>query len=122
MPKIKKPKVKGPPKKRGRKPKPKSNVPKPPPKKRGRKPKGGKIVTKIPNPTNTIINKQPNIILQLKCNSKDLDSVNNFNVNYTPQINNPESYNILSNTKMYELPYTEIETEKKSIPDRKSVV
>ena len=53
MPKIKKPKVKGPPKKRGRKPKPKSNVPKPPPKKRGRKPKGGKIVTKIPNPTNT---------------------------------------------------------------------
>ena len=30
------------PKKRGRKPKPKTNIEKPPPKKRGRKPNGGK--------------------------------------------------------------------------------
>ena len=37
-----------PPKKRGRKPKPKPTEPveKPPPKKRGRKPKGGKIIPK----------------------------------------------------------------------------
>ena len=112
--------VKGPPKKRGRKPKPKTNVEKPPPKKRGRKPKGGKIIKKIPNPTNTVINKQPNIILQLKCNSKDLSSLNDFNVNYSPFINEPESYNILSNTKIYEMAYTEIETDKKNTPKIKN--
>ena len=37
---------KPPPKKRGRKPKKKTNEDKPPPKKRGRKPKGGKIIKK----------------------------------------------------------------------------
>ena len=123
MPRTKKTtKEKPPPKKRGRKPKPKTNVEKPPPKKRGRKPKGGKIVKKIPNLTNTVINKQPNIILQLKCNSKDLEKLNDFNVNYTPHINNPESYNILSNTKMFDLPYTEIEAEKKNIPKIKNTI
>ena len=39
-------KTKAAPKKRGRKPKPNTNVEKPPPKKRGRKPKGGKIIKK----------------------------------------------------------------------------
>ena len=103
-------KEKAAPKKRGRKPKPKTNVEKPPPKKRGRKPKGGKIIKKTTNLTNTVINKQPNIILHLKCSSKELDHINDFSVNYTPNINNPEAYNILSNTKMYDLPYSEITT------------
>ena len=103
-------KEKAAPKKRGRKPKPKTNVVKPPPKKRGRKPKGGKIIKKTTNLTNTVINKQPNIILHLKCSSKELDHINDFSVNYTPNIHNPEAYNILSNTKMYDLPYSEITT------------
>ena len=103
-------KEKAAPKKRGRKPKPKTNVEKPPPKKRGRKPKGGKIIKKTTNLTNTVINKQPNVILHLKCSSKELDHINDFSVNYTPNINNPEAYNILSNTKMYDLPYSEITT------------
>ena len=65
------------PKKRGRKPKKKENVPKPPPKKRGRKPKGGKIIKK-----NTKINENsttppPNVVLHLKCSSNDLLSQNN---------------------------------------------
>jgi len=99
---------KGPPKKRGRKPKPKSNEPKPPPKKRGRKPKGGKIITKTPKTTNTIIKTEQNIVLHLKCSSSDLGKVDDFNMNYTPDITNPESYNILTNTKMYELQYAEV--------------
>ena len=103
-------KEKAAPKKRGRKPKPKTKVEKPPPKKRGRKPKGGKIIKKTTSLTNTVISKQPNVILHLKCNSKDLDHMNDFNVNYTPNINNPEAYNILTNTKMFDLPYTEINT------------
>jgi len=69
-------KEKPPPKKRGRKPKKKSNLPKPPPKKRGRKPKGGKIIKKNQK-TNIVTPKtQPNIILQLKCNSKQLETMN----------------------------------------------
>ena len=103
-------KTKAAPKKRGRKPKPKTNVEKPPPKKRGRKPKGGKIIKKTPTLNNNVINKQPNIILHLKCSSKELDNMNDFSVNYNPNINNPEAYNILTNTKMYDLPYSEITT------------
>jgi len=105
-------KPKAAPKKRGRKPKPKTNVEKPPPKKRGRKPKGGKIIKKTPPSINSVINKQPNVILHLKCSSSELDKLTDFNVNYTPNINNPESYNILSNTKMYDLPYSEITHQK----------
>ena len=82
----------------------------PGPKKRGRKPKGGKIIKKTPNLNNTVINKQPNIILHLKCSSKELEHINDFSVNYNPNINNPEAYNILTNTKMYDLPYSEITT------------
>ena len=102
------------PKKRGRKPKPKTNVEKPPPKKRGRKPKGGKIIKKTPPATNSVVTKQPNVILHLKCSSTELNNLSDFNVNYNPNINNPESYNILSNTKMYDLPYSEINTNKES--------
>jgi len=41
-------------------------------KKRGRKPKGGKIVKHIDELANATEVKKPNIILQLKCSSKDL--------------------------------------------------
>ena len=43
-----------------------------PPKKRGRKPKGGKI---IENAKITVAEppQKPNVILHLKCNSKDID-------------------------------------------------
>ena len=66
------------PKKRGRKAKVKSEVDETKtveqktPKKRGRKPKGGKIIenTKI---TVTEPPQKPNVILHLKCNSKDID-------------------------------------------------
>tara|TARA_B100000900_G_scaffold348047_1_gene313578 strand:+ start:511 stop:1491 length:981 start_codon:yes stop_codon:yes gene_type:complete len=108
-------KTKTAPKKRGRKPKPKTNVEKPPPKKRGRKPKGGKIIKKTPPATNSVVTKQPNVILHLKCSSNELNKLSDFNVNYNPNINNPESYNILSNTKMYDLPYSEINTNKENV-------
>ncbi len=104
MPALKKDKP--PPKKRGRKPKKKTNEPKPPPKKRGRKPKGGKIVKK----ENCIIksNKQitQNIILHLKCNSTDLHQLEQ-NLTYSPNLNEPESYNIY-NSKGNELQYETI--------------
>lgn len=104
------------PKKRGRKPKKKENVPKPPPKKRGRKPKGGKIIKK-----NTKINENsttppPNVVLHLKCSSNDLLSQNNYNItDYNPNVENPIAYNINTNTKMYELQYEEIKTQEKPI-------
>jgi len=111
MPALKKDKP--PPKKRGRKPKKKTNEPKPPPKKRGRKPKGGKIVKK----ENCVIksNKQitQNIILHLKCNSKDLQE-SEQNLTYNPNINEPESYNIYNN-KTNELQYEII--KQPSIPN-----
>ncbi len=70
-----------PPKKRGRKPSKKAPDPastsEPAPKihkKRGRKPKGGKIIKSINEKINIKEIKKPNIILQLKCSSKDLQS------------------------------------------------
>jgi len=72
-------------------------------KKRGRKPKGGKIIS-----SETILKKQnktvlPNIILHLKCSTKDLNKKNSFSsINYNPKINNIESFNIINQTE-YEL-------------------
>lgn len=72
-----------PPKKRGRKPKKvldtqqqeeKIDEPKKIHKKRGRKPKGGKIIKNISEQTNATETNKQNIILQLKCSSKDLKS------------------------------------------------
>ncbi len=116
------PKEKPPPKKRGRKPKPKTNVEKPPPKKRGRKPKGVKIIKKNQGVTNTIINKTPNVILHLKCNSEDLNNANNFDINYNPNINNPEAYNMASNNKMFELQYSEVNNTQTKTKLNKNVV
>jgi hypothetical protein len=55
---------------------------KPPAKKRGRKPKGGKIIQQI---LPVIENKEnkPNIILHLKCSSKDLQTTGDYNSNFT---------------------------------------
>ena len=102
------------PKKRGRKPKKKENVPKPPPKKRGRKPKGGKIIKKNTKINENSITPPPNVVLHLKCSSNDLLSQNNFNItDYNPNVENPIAYNINTNTKMYELQYEEIKTQEK---------
>ena len=69
-----------PPKKRGRKPKKtkptNESEPKKVHKKRGRKPKGGKIIKKVNEKINENNIKKPNIILQLKCSSKDLENHN----------------------------------------------
>tara|TARA_R110002074_G_scaffold17681_7_gene57970 strand:- start:951 stop:1955 length:1005 start_codon:yes stop_codon:yes gene_type:complete len=101
--------VKKVPKKRGRKPKKKNlNEPKPPPKKRGRKPKGGKIIKKNQKIQKNEIISKPNIILHLKCNSKDLNNLHDFNTSYNPCVSNPESYNIHQNNKLGELQYEEI--------------
>ena len=84
------------PKKRGRKPKKKTDAdkPKPPPKKRGRKPKGGKIIkkNKVVKQTNTYV---PNVILHLKTSEKELDKSQEItNFEYVPSISEPISYNI----------------------------
>jgi len=85
-----------PPKKRGRKPKKKvitDVVPKVH-KKRGRKPKGGKIVQPVNSKIVSEDIKKPNIILQLKCSSDDVDSENNsIDVSKYQNIS-IESYNI----------------------------
>lgn len=53
-------------------------VPTPAPKKRGRKPKGGKIIEESSEKKETVIQK-PNIMLHLKCSTKDLDVTKNEN-------------------------------------------
>ena len=64
------------------------------PKKRGRKPKGGKIINAadIHKPNLTY---KTNIILHLKCNSKDLVEQNNFigDMNYNPNVETIEAFN-----------------------------
>ena len=89
-----------PPKKRGRKPKKKTaqdDIPKVH-KKRGRKPKGGKIVKPINSKIVSEDIKKPNIILQLKCSSDDVDDENNSIDVSKYQTTNIESYNV-TNTK-----------------------
>ena len=69
---------------------------KPPPKKRGRKPKGGKIIQQVVS-TNNNIESKPNIILHLKCSSKDLQ----FNSENCPDI---QSFDIQTNAQLtYEI-------------------
>jgi len=99
------------PKKRGRKPKNGKIKVKPPPKKRGRKPKGGKIIKKSnsKNAHSTFV--QPNIILHLKCSTKDIKRTYFNPSKYTPEIVNPVAYNIQTNTKLSDLQYKEINTE-----------
>ena len=101
-----------PPKKRGRKPKKTNTTPPPPPKdpkkvhkKRGRKPKGGKIIKKINKKINTDDIEKPNIILQLKCSTKDLQTQDkNLFPSSAYQTNDIKSYTI-SNNKQNNMNY-----------------
>ena len=95
-------------KKRGRKPKKKVEPKeKPPPKKRGRKPKGGKIIKKEVK-KNTIIDMKESVILHLKCKTEDLQK-NKMNLqDYSPNLENPEAYNVNSNFKVSKLTYGEL--------------
>jgi len=91
------------PKKRGRKPKNKkvtSDVPVVK-KKRGRKPKGGKIIKKLPELQKINQKEEPNIILHLRCHTKDLLTIRkNFftNPEYDPNIMNVEPLNMNNGT------------------------
>ena len=64
--------------------------------------------------------KNPNIILHLKCSSKDLNSFQDFNTSYNPLVSNPESYNINQNNKLNELQYKEIKQNTLLIPNNNS--
>ena len=102
------------PKKRGRKPKKKTDVEKPPPKKRGRKPKGGKIIkkNKVIKKTNIYV---PNVILHLKTSEKELDKSQEItNFEYIPNISEPISYNI-NNGKVGNLNFKEINVSQEKI-------
>jgi len=115
MPRKAKPKVeKPPPKKRGRKPKKKTENDKPTvPKKRGRKPKGGKILKKNEKINQPQPETKPNIVLHLKCKTSSLNELSNFNKStlYNPEISNPsESLNIFNTSKISSLNYKVIET------------
>ena len=86
-----------PPKKRGRKPKAITQDTPKIPKKRGRKPKGGKIITKINEVVKPDNTQPPNIILQLKCNSKDLYDTDKNNPD-TPEVDHViTSYSVSTN-------------------------
>ena len=93
-------------KKRGRKPKPKPDViEKKIPKKRGRKPKGGKVIKKADIIINHTISKR-NIILHLKCRSNDIKNDHFISNNeYTPNIENIESFTLSGPSKTNELSY-----------------
>lgn len=111
------------PKKRGRKPKKKTNEPKPPPKKRGRKPKGGKIIKKNQNVIKNEIIQKSNIILHLKCSSNDLTSLKDFNTSYNPSISCPDPFNISQNTKINELQYKEIKNDENiNLSNNKTII
>ncbi len=93
-------------KKRGRKPKKKVEpTEKPPPKKRGRKPKGGKIIKKEIK-KNKVITMKENVILHLKCKTSDLQQKDTSK--YSPELENPEAYNLNSNFKLSKLTYQEL--------------
>jgi hypothetical protein len=70
----------------------------PPPKKRGRKPKGGKIIPQNISMTHSS-DYEPNIILHLKCSSKDICEQNDTNINFNYQTNNIQSFNFDTDNK-----------------------
>ena len=98
-------------KKRGRKPKNTKLVDKPPPKKRGRKPKGGKIIKNFGDMNKNKIVKKTNVILHLKCFSKELESEDGEN----PK---PEFLNINSQSNIN---YNEINTTDEQKIEKKDV-
>ena len=59
----------------------------------------------------------------MKCSSEELNNINKFDINYTPNINNPESYNIAGNNKMFELQFTEVNnTQKDNKPNKNTII
>ena len=89
-------------KKKGRKPRAKKakTKEKGPPKKRGRKPKGGKIIQLKPKSnTNTIV-KRPNVILHLKCSSQELLSKTNGDVPEFLDIENIQATTLFNEIKL----------------------
>ena len=95
-------------KKRGRKPKKKTESTEPKiPKKRGRKPRGGKIVTKSTDINKKLNTVEANIILHLKCNTTELDKKNfsMLNNKYNPKITQPTSFSLNSNQKFNSLTF-----------------
>ena len=98
-------------KKRGRKPKNTKLVDKPPPKKRGRKPKGGKIIKNFGDMNKNKIVKKTNVILHLKCSSKELENEDGEN----PK---PEFLNINSQSNIN---YNEINTTDEQKIEKKDV-
>ena len=98
-------------KKRGRKPKKKTESTEPKiPKKRGRKPRGGKIVTKSTDINKKLNTVEANIILHLKCNTTELDKKNfsMLNNKYNPKITQPTSFSLNSNQKLNSLTFENI--------------
>jgi len=105
-----------PPKKRGRKPKKKTeNKEKPPPKKRGRKPKGGKIM-KVETKKKKIEKYTPNIIMHLKVSSSETPMDNITSLKYEPNMENPEAYNIDQSNLNYQIIHSDKEENVKEIP------
>ena len=86
-------------KKRGRKPKKKSDIPKVP-KKRGRKPKGGKIILNEKVLEKKEVLTEPNIILHLKCKSSDIHNNSLLTNQYNPNIQDPEGFSVDNNFKI----------------------
>ena len=68
------------------------------PKKRGRKPKGGKIIKAENLISSNNTEQKQNIILHLKCNSKELEKYNNCEL--LDNTSKLETFNINSNTKL----------------------
>ena len=98
-------------KKRGRKPKKKTESVEPKiPKKRGRKPRGGKIVNKGTNLTQPSVPVETNIILHLKCNTNQLEKkkFSMLNNKYNPKISQPDPFSLSSNQKLTTLPFESI--------------
>ena len=116
--------VKSEPKKRGRKAKKTTESTTPSvPKKRGRKPKGGKIIEN----TKVVVTEppqKPNVILHLKCNSKDINVSldHEFIQNNTNNNGGIQSYNFDSTNKNNDLQYQIIKNpENKSIKEDNSI-
>jgi hypothetical protein len=98
-------------KKRGRKPKKKVEPTEEKiPKKRGRKPRGGKIVSKTTDLTNVKQDLETNIILHLKCNTKQLDKqgASLLNNKYNPKISQPDPFSLKANQKLNSLTFENI--------------
>mgnify|MGYP006220861135 CR=1 FL=1 len=72
------------------------DVDKPPPKKRGRKPKGGKIIPQT-DINNIVMNKEPNVILHLKCSIKDISTSFQETFQYDPNVESIQSFNFDEN-------------------------